>query len=91
MEEKARYVLVIPDEFEPVLKRLKRRQDAGKKFSAHVKKILREPLLGKPLRNALKNYRRIHIESYILIYELQGQEVRLVDFDHHDKIYKKYR
>lgn len=91
MEGKARYVLVIPDAFEPVLKRLKKRQDLEKKFSAHVKKILREPMLGKPLRNVLKNYRRIHIESYVLIYEIQGQEVRLIDFDRHDNIYKKYR
>lgn len=91
MNGRASYILTIPDEFEPILKRIKKRPDLFKKFSNQVNKLLREPLLGKPLRNILRNYRRLHIGSYVLIYEIYGNEIRLLDFDHHDRVYKKYK
>jgi len=52
---------------------------------------MKEPALGKPLRNVLRNYRRLHVDSYVLLYEIKQQEIRLLDFDHHDNIYKKYQ
>ena len=90
MAEKLDYVLVIPPEFERILKSLKKKPELFRKLRNQIIKILREPQLGKPLRNVLRNYRRVHIGSYVLIYEIQKQEVRLMDFDHHDRIYKKY-
>jgi len=39
----------------------------------------------------LRNYRRIHVDPYVLIYEIKQQEIRLLDFDHHNNIYKKYQ
>ncbi len=56
-----------------------------------IERIAREPLIGKPLRHALKNRRRIHIGSFVLVYELYQDELRFVSFDHHDTVYKKYR
>lgn len=85
-----KYFLVIPPEFERVLKSLKKKPDLLKQINSGIIKILKEPKLGKPLRNVLRNYRRIHIGSYVLIYEINQQEIRLLDFDHHDNIYKKY-
>ncbi len=52
-------------------------------------KIITNPFCGKPLRNVLKNIRRVRIDSYVLLYEINQNEVRFLDFDHHDKIYKK--
>ena len=54
-------------------------------------KIIQNPLLGKPLRYSYKNNRRVHIGSFVLIYEFYGNTLRFIDIDHHDKIYKKYR
>ena len=54
-----------------------------------IEKIIREPQIGKPLRYALKNRRRVHVGSFVLVYEFSGNELRFLDFDHHDKIYKK--
>lgn len=86
------YALSLGAGFNAVLKRLKRRDPAMlKRLDSGVTKILREPMLGKPLGNILRNYRRIHIAgSFVLLYELHEREVRLIDFDHHDRIYKKY-
>ena len=87
-----KYTLIIPDEFESILIKLKKNKpDILRQLQKQITKILSEPILGKPLRNALRNYRRMHAGSYVLIYEISLQEVRLLDFDHHDKIYKKYK
>lgn len=88
--ERPRYVLVIPPPFERILKRLKfKKPTLFRALGKQIEKILVEPERGKPLRNVLRNYRRVHIDSFVLIYEISGQEIRLLDFDHHDRIYKK--
>lgn len=89
-EERPRYTLVVPSPFERILKRLKSKKPTlFWELKKRIEKILAEPERGKPLRNVLRNYRRVHIDSFVLIYEISGQEVRLLDFDHHDRIYKK--
>jgi len=56
-----------------------------------VQTILDDPCRFKPIRKPLQNKRRVHIAgSFVLIYEINEQKktVTLVDFDHHDNIYK---
>ena len=92
MSQEQKYTLVVPPEFEAILKKLKRKKPGI--LALLVKKIdnvVNSPILGKPLRNTLRNYRRVHIDPFVLIYEIHLMEVRLIDFDHHDKIYKKYK
>ena len=85
-----RYTLVVPDHFERILKKLKRSKPSLlRDLQRGIEKVAADPLLGKPLRNAFRNYRRVHVGSFVLLYELYEQEIRLLDFDHHDKIYKK--
>ena len=92
MSQPSKYTLAVPPEFEVILEKLKKQKpDVYKSLEKKIEKILREPALGKPLRNALRNYRRIHIDPFVLIYEVCAFEVRPMDFDHHDKIYKKYK
>ena len=79
-------------EFEKVLKHISKKD---KRMLDHLEiqmeKTIRFPEIGKPLRYALKNRRRLHVGSFVLIYEFNESEVRFIDFDHHDKIYKKYK
>ena len=92
MFQSLKYKLVIPIEFEVILKKLKQKKpDVFKSLGKKIEKVVREPILGKPLRNTLRNYRRVHMDPFVLIYEIKMLEVRLIDFDHHDKIYKKYK
>lgn len=84
------YKLVISPEFERILKSLKKKKPTiFKSLERKIINIIREPTLGKPLKNVLRNYRRVHIDSFVLIYEIHNNEIRLIDFNHHDKIYKK--
>lgn len=47
----------------------------GKDVSLHrwlhreIEKVLRNPEIGKPLRYDLKNHRRVHVGSFVLVYE----------------------
>ena len=56
-----------------------------------VEQILNDPYRFKPLKKPLQNKRRVHVGgSFVLIYEINELEktVTLLDFDHHDRIYK---
>jgi len=56
-----------------------------------VREIQTNPYHFKPLRHDLKGIRRVHIrKSFVLIFEIVESEkaVKLLDFDHHDIIYK---
>ena len=60
-------------------------------IDSKVKDILDDPYRFKPLKKPLQNKRRVHVGgSFVLIYEINGEEriVTLLDFDHHDNIYK---
>lgn len=82
--------IVYSSEFEDALKKLKSKNKVlFDRIGNQIIKIIREPNIGKPLRYALRNRRRVHIGSFVLIYEFHQGELRFIDFDHHDRIYKK--
>lgn len=77
-------------EFERALARWKKKdKNLFTQIENHIFKVLREPNMGKPLRYSLKSRRRAHVGSFVLVYEFHNGELRFIDFDHHDKIYKK--
>ena len=56
-----------------------------------VNDILADPYRFKPLRKPMQNKRRVHVGGpFVLIYEINEREqlITLLDFDHHDNIYK---
>ena len=90
MDKKDIFIPYFSECFSKVLKRLKKKdKEMFQCVSENILKIVNNPLCGKPLRNVLKNYRRIHIGSFVLVYEILETEIRFLDFAHHDKVYKK--
>lgn len=54
--------------------------------------ILLNPYLFKPLRGDMKGARRVHVaKSFVLVYTIDEKNkiIRLLDYDHHDKIYRR--
>ena len=92
MNEPEKYRLVFTPLFTKVVGSLKRKSpDLVRAIKSHLLKLEIYPELGKPMRHTLRNYRRIHIGgSFVLLYEIKERRVYLIDFDHHDRIYKKY-
>ncbi len=84
--------IVYSREVEDAFQRCKAKdQSLFQRLESQINKILRNPELGKPLRYTLKNRRRFHIGSFVLVYEFHQGELRFIDFDHHDKIYKRFK
>ena len=84
------YRLEIEEEVLKAFKKL-RKKDV-KQLEAIRKKvdqILNDPLQFKPLRHPLEGLWRVHIGSFVLVYEVchKTNTVRLLMYKHHDEAY----
>jgi YafQ family addiction module toxin component len=86
------YKLEVPEKLNKVFERLsKKDRQSLEIINNKIKHILENPYQFKPLRNEMAGIRRVHIgKSFILTYEiLESQKtIRILDYDHHDKIFK---
>ncbi|WDN88246.1 hypothetical protein BuS5_01214 [Desulfosarcina sp. BuS5] len=86
------YKLAIKENLDRKFKKLKKKdRELLVLIDRKVQEILDNPYRFKPLRKPLQNKRRVHVGgSFVLIYEINKDEkiVTLLDFDHHDNIYK---
>jgi mRNA-degrading endonuclease RelE of RelBE toxin-antitoxin system len=74
--------------FEKTIKKLKKKDKAL--FDQIQKKLIdlvQNPDHYKPLGNVLTEYRRIQFGPFILIFKIEGEVVRIISLDHHDKSY----
>jgi len=68
-----------------------RNQEFKRAVENKLKQILEDPHRFKPLHFPLENTRRVHIlKSFVMVFEIiEGRKtVRVLDIDHHDKVYK---
>ena len=86
------YKLAVKESLDRKLKRLRSKdKELLRLIDNKVNDILTDPYRFKPLRKPLQNKRRVHVGGpFVLIYEINEQErlVTLLDFDHHDNVYK---
>jgi len=86
------YKLAIKKNLDKKFKRLKKKdRELLKLVDKKVQEILDNPYRFKSLKKPLQNKRRVHVGgSFVLIYDVNENEkiVTLLDFDHHDNIYK---
>jgi YafQ family addiction module toxin component len=86
------YKLAIKEKLDRKFKKLKKKdREMLALTDRKVQEILDNPYRFKSLRKPLQNKRRVHIGgSFVLIYKVNEDEkkVTLLDFDHHDNIYK---
>lgn len=82
------YVIDFSSEFEKSMNKLKKRD---KKLFEQIQKklidIVQNPEHYKPLRNIWAGYRRIHFGHFVLVYKIEGNVVKVISLDHHDKAY----
>lgn len=75
-------------------KKFKKLESKNKKqldiIGKKINQILQNPYHFKPLRGDMHGSRRVHIDkSFVLVYEINEKNkiVRILDYEHHDKIY----
>ena len=87
------YALDVSREVDGIFAKLQKKDKARLEIiNKKVLQILADPNRFKPLRGDMRGARRVHIDkSFVLTYEVDENSkiVRLLDFDHHDKIYKR--
>jgi YafQ family addiction module toxin component len=73
-------------------KMAKKRKNELEIINNKVEEILFDPTRFKHLKGPMKGELRVHIhKSFVLTFEIDEDKkiVRLIDYDHHDNIYKK--
>jgi len=85
------YSLEVSEQLHRKFKRLSKKNKTQLKIiRKKVHEIIKKPHHFKPLRGDMHGARRVHIDkSFVLTYEVDEKQkkVRLLDYDHHDKIY----
>lgn len=81
--------LEISEKIDKIFSKLTKKNEKQLKIiNKKIKEILKDPYRFKLLTNNLKGIRRVHIDSsFVLIYEIRENVIRVLDYDHHDKIY----
>jgi mRNA-degrading endonuclease RelE of RelBE toxin-antitoxin system len=77
--------------FDRIMRKLRKKD--RQRYNRVAKKIIEiceEPHHYEPLGNVMAGTFRVHIDPYVLTFEVDEAKkiVRFLDFDHHDKIYK---
>ena len=77
----------VDKEFRKLSKKDKKQLEAIYK---KIKQVQDDPFQFKPLRRPLEGLWRVHVGSFVLIYEVfeDSQTVRILKYTHHDQAYK---
>lgn len=84
------YQIAFSKDFEKTIEKLKRHDPfLFEKVSKKMLQIAGQPNHYKPLGNMLKGCRRVHLGSFVLVYEINeaAHEVIFLKFEHHDNAY----
>ena len=75
-------------EFEKQLKKIKKKNLVlFKKLINKLKDIKKNPEHYKPLRNVLKGLRRVHLNPFVIIFDVKEDLITIHYVKHHDKSY----
>ncbi len=84
------YNLEVEEEVSKTFKRLlKKDKTQLEAINKKVQQILSDPFQFKPLKHPMEGLRRVHIGSFVLIYQVieETATVRIVKYAHHDEAY----
>jgi YafQ family addiction module toxin component len=59
-------------------------------LSRKVNELLENPQQYKPLKSPMSHMRRVHVGSFVLVYEIdEAKKVAIIrTYEHHDNVYK---
>ncbi len=85
------YSLEIVEKVDRIFRKLKKKDSIQfEALSKKIDEILLNPQQFKPLKNPMQHMRRVHVGSFVLIYDID--EIRKVvtirRYEHHDKVYQ---
>lgn len=82
------YKITFSDEFKRQYRKLaKRDKQIVMRIDKKLDDILNDPFVGKPLRYVHKGKRRVHIGHFVLMYSIDGDNIIIEAFEHHNDVY----
>lgn len=82
------YSLEFSSEFEKSMTKLKKKDRVRfMQIQKKLTELIGHPEHYKPLSNILAGYKRLHFGSFVVIYSIEGNVVRTISLEHHDKAY----
>ena len=82
------YIIEFSSEFQKSMKKLKKKDKVlFEQIQKKIIEIIENPEHFKPLKNVLAGFRRIHFGSFVLIFKIEENTIRIISLDHHDKAY----
>lgn len=85
------YELIISEHLDRIFVKLSKKDKLQFEIlTRKINEILENPRIGKPLTANMAGKWRVHIRNYVLTYEIfeNKKAVVLLDYDHHDNIYR---
>jgi YafQ family addiction module toxin component len=85
------YSLEVVEKVDRIFKKLRKKDSAQfEALSRKVNEILDNPQQFKPLRSPMQHMRRVHVGSYVLVYDVDDarEVVTIRRYEHHDTVYK---
>ena len=84
------YELITSEHLDRIFAKLSKKDKLQFKIlTRKIKEILEDPQIGEPLKGNMAGQKSVHVRNFCLIYEIFENEkaVKLLDYDHHDKIF----
>jgi YafQ family addiction module toxin component len=85
------YSLEVVEKVDRIFKKLRKKDLLQfEALSRKVSEILENPQQHKPLKRPMSHMRRVHVGSFVLVYEIDEARkvVTIRRYDHHDNVYK---
>jgi len=85
------YSLEVVEKVDRIFKKLQKKDSAQfEALSRKVSEILENPLQFKPLKRPMQHMRRVHVGSFVLVYDIDEARkvVTIRRYEHHDNVYK---
>ena len=85
------YSLEVVERVDRIFKKLRKKDSTQfEAVSKKVKQILEGPQQFKPLKSPMQNMRRVHVGSFVLVYDIdEGRKVVTIRrYEHHNNVYK---
>ncbi len=85
------YSLEVVEKVDKTFRKLRKKDPAQfEALSRKVTEILENPHQFKPLRSPMEHMRRVHVGSFVLVYDIDEERktVTIRRYEHHDKVYK---
>ena len=85
------YRLLLRKSVERTLRKLAKKDPKQiRTIQSKLDEVRENPHRFKNLRAPLQHLRRVHIESFVLVYSIDEEQKAVIveDYDHHDRIYR---